>query len=207
VRVEIFFDCSSPGTWLGFHRLHELGEEFGFHPVLKPIYLGAVFKMVNPGVFEIRATMPAVKDAYYLKDFRDWERLTGLELNWPNPHHPVNSVKAMRGVVAAGRHDKALEMARATFLAYFRDSADISDDAVLRGVCREAGFDAALYFEGVADPSVKDELRDITQELMDRGGFGTPTIFINGHDMYWGNDRIELVRAALERLSAKVPHD
>jgi 2-hydroxychromene-2-carboxylate isomerase len=54
---------------------------------------------------------------------------------------------------------------------------------------------------------VKDELRDITQELMDRGGFGTPTIFINGHDMYWGNDRIELVRAALERLSAKVPHD
>lgn len=205
MSAEIFFDCSSPATWLAFHRLHLIAQEFRFEVKLKPIYLGAVFKAVNPGVFTVRETMPEIKDVYFRKDFRDWEKFTGLAINWPNPAHPVNSIKAMRGVVGAMRHGKGYDVAVATFQAYFRDSADISDDAVLRNICKEAGFDEALYFAGIADQSVKDELRDITQELMDRGGFGTPTIFMNGDDMYWGNDRIELVRAAVERAYAKAP--
>ena len=35
-------------------------------------------------------------------------------------------------------------------------------------------------------------------ELIARGGFGSPTIFVNGTDMYFGNDRLTLVDRALE---------
>ena len=34
---------------------------------------------------------------------------------------------------------------------------------------------------------------------MARGGFGSPTIFIDKSDMYFGNDRLPLVRDALAR--------
>jgi 2-hydroxychromene-2-carboxylate isomerase len=44
---------------------------------------------------------------------------------------------------------------------------------------------------------VKARLRDNTEELIARGGFGSPTMFINESDMYFGNDRLVLVEAAL----------
>ena len=35
---------------------------------------------------------------------------------------------------------------------------------------------------------------------MARGGFGSPTIFVDKTDMYFGNDRMPLIREALARL-------
>ena len=46
----------------------------------------------------------------------------------------------------------------------------------------------------------KDLLRENTDELIARGGYGSPTIFINGDDMYFGNDRLELVEFRLKGL-------
>ena len=44
---------------------------------------------------------------------------------------------------------------------------------------------------------IKQQLKTNTDELMQRGGFGSPTVFINGGDMYFGNDRLPLIREAL----------
>jgi 2-hydroxychromene-2-carboxylate isomerase len=37
---------------------------------------------------------------------------------------------------------------------------------------------------------------------MARGGFGSPTIFVNKTDMYFGNDRMPVIRDALQRCRA-----
>jgi 2-hydroxychromene-2-carboxylate isomerase len=50
---------------------------------------------------------------------------------------------------------------------------------------------------------VKARLRDNTEELIARGGFGSPTMFINETDMYFGNDRLTLVEAALMKAQAE----
>jgi 2-hydroxychromene-2-carboxylate isomerase len=42
-------------------------------------------------------------------------------------------------------------------------------------------------------------LRANTDELIERGGFGTPTMFVDGDDMYFGNDRLDLMRVVLRR--------
>ena len=36
-----------------------------------------------------------------------------------------------------------------------------------------------------------------TNELIERGGFGTPTLFVDKSDMFFGNDRLDFVRDAL----------
>ena len=51
----------------------------------------------------------------------------------------------------------------------------------------------------LAQQPVKDQLKANTDEVMARGGFGSPTIFIDKTDMYFGNDRLPLVRDALAR--------
>ena len=45
---------------------------------------------------------------------------------------------------------------------------------------------------------MKAKLRSNTEELIARGGYGSPTIFIDGNDMYFGNDQLPLVEAALK---------
>ena len=97
------------------------------------------------------------------------------------------------------RQGKLVPFARATFEAYWGRDEDISKDDVLTKICAEVGVDPAKFFAGIARDDIKDRLRANTDELIGRGGFGSPTIFVNGDDMYFGNDRAPLIRAALER--------
>jgi len=52
---------------------------------------------------------------------------------------------------------------------------------------------------GIADPAVKAQLKANTDELIARGGFGSPTIFVAGGRHVFGNDRLPLVREAIVR--------
>ena len=67
----------------------------------------------------------------------------------------------------------------------------------MRSVCEAAGADADWLMQAIARPEIKRALRDNTEELIRRGGFGSPTFFVNGDDMYFGNDRMPLIERKL----------
>jgi 2-hydroxychromene-2-carboxylate isomerase len=92
-----------------------------------------------------------------------------------------------------------MPFARAVFEIYWGEDQDISQDAVLTEVCKRVGVDAQKLLAGIAQQAIKDQLKANTDEVMARGGFGSPTIFIDKTDMYFGNDRLPLVREALAR--------
>src|SRR5690606_4920771 len=115
---------------------------------------------------------------------------------------PVNSVKVMRACLVLAPEGRLVPFAEAAFEAYFTDDVDISTDDGVREVCRRAGVDAGPLLQAISAQSVKDQLRANTEELIARGGFGSPSIFINGDDMYFGNDHLPLVRDTLQRLGA-----
>ena len=201
--VEFFFDCSSPWTYLAIHNLGPILEETGARVVWRPILVGGVFNAVNESVYEQRANPVPAKLRYYGKDLRDWARAAGLEIGSPSVF-PVNSVKAMRGACVALEEGCLPAYARAVFEAYWRDDQDISKDEALRKVVARVGVDEEAFFAKIAAPGTKQKLRHATDELIRRGGFGSPTMFVDGDDMYFGNDRLPLVRAALLRGSADV---
>jgi 2-hydroxychromene-2-carboxylate isomerase len=202
-RFEFFFDCSSPWTYLAFERVQPLAAEIGVPIVWRPILVGGVFNAVNDSVYEGRKAAAAAgpkglppKLRYYGKDLQDWARFVGIRIGSPKPF-PVNSVKAMRGCFVAEEHGKLPQFARAVFRAYWGDERDISQDAELAKVVDEVGLPREELFAKIATPAYKDRLRANTDDLIARGGFGSPTMFVDGDDMYFGNDRLELVLAAL----------
>ncbi len=200
--IECFFDCSSPWTYFAFENLLRLEQELGVTVAWRPILVGGVFNAVNPSVHSAREAPVPLKQAYGKKDQMDWARYLGLRMHYRPTVFPVNSVKAMRGCTLLEQGEKLVPFARATFEAYWGDDQDISQTPVLTEICRKAGVDTDSFFAGIEQQAIKDKLRATTQELMDRGGFGSPTMFVGGGDMYFGNDRMPLIRDAVLRRRA-----
>jgi 2-hydroxychromene-2-carboxylate isomerase len=199
-RLEFFFDCSSPWTYLAFERLMKRADRGSFDLVWKPVLVGGVFNKVNDDVYKQRLAPNPVKAAYYKKDLADWARFVGVNLIQPSVF-PVKSVTAMRGAFYAIEQGQMAAYARALFEAYWRDDRDISQDAIIMSCAQAAGLSGAGLLDAAKSDAAKALLIANTDELIARGGFGSPTIFINTSDMYFGNDRFELIDAALARLS------
>ncbi|MGD9603300.1 MAG: 2-hydroxychromene-2-carboxylate isomerase [Gammaproteobacteria bacterium] len=195
-RLEFFFDCSSPWTYLAFEHALTLFDHLPVEIEWKPILVGGVFNTVNPSVYETRAHPVPAKAEYARKDLQDWARYIGIRIGWP-PVFPVNSVKAMRGAFYAIEQGCLVPYARAVFATYWGDLQDISQDDVLRGIADSVGLAADEYFARIASEPYKHRLRATTDELIARGGFGSPTLFLDGTDMYFGNDRLVLIRHRL----------
>jgi 2-hydroxychromene-2-carboxylate isomerase len=179
-----------------------LSAELGVPVHWKPVLVGGIFNAVNPSVYAFRESGPPAKQAYLKKDLADWARHDGVTILFPPSVFPVNSVKAMRACCwlrdSAG--PAAMEaFAEAVFHAYWTLDQDIAQDAVLAALCPPLGLDAVTLLAAVATPEVKAQLKANTDEVIARGGFGSPTVFVGGDDMYFGNDRLPLVRQAVLR--------
>jgi 2-hydroxychromene-2-carboxylate isomerase len=195
-RLEFFFDCSSPWTYLAFDQIEGVANRTQAELIWRPILVGGIFNTVNPTVYEQRSNPVPVKFRYYAKDLQDWARHGGITIGSPSVF-PVNSVKAMRGCFVAEAAGRLPAFARAVFEHYWGAGEDISQLPVLEAIVREVGLDPAAFFEQIGLPEIKQKLRDNTEELAERGGFGSPTLFVDGDDMYFGNDRLILVEEAL----------
>jgi 2-hydroxychromene-2-carboxylate isomerase len=200
--IEFFFDCSSPWTYLAFHNIQPLAKEFGVEISWRPILVGGIFNTINPSVYASRDKPIEAKARYMKKDMADWARSTGLTIKMRPTVFPVNSVKAMRGCILLAPEGKLVAFARTVFEIYWGEDKDISQDEVLTEVCQRVGVDSAKFFEGIGQQAIKDQLKANTDEVMARGGFGSPTIFLDKTDMYFGNDRMPLIREALQRRKA-----
>jgi 2-hydroxychromene-2-carboxylate isomerase len=201
--IECFFDCSSPWTWLAYRNLRTLAAALGETVDWKPVLVGGIFNAVNPSVYEFREKGVPAKQAYLAKDLQDWARHCGVTIKFPPSVFPVNSVKAMRACCWLKTQVPVQTLmepfAESLFEAYWTDDRDISQDTVLADIASTQGLDAAALMAAIATPEVKALLKGNTDEAIARGAFGSPTIFVGGDDMYFGNDRLVLVREAVLR--------
>ena len=195
-KVEYFLDCSSPWTYLSFKGIQELSKRKSFEIIWKPILVGGIFNTINPSVYESRQNPIKEKLVYSQKDLDDWSKSRGLDITMPKIF-PVNSVKAMRGSFFFQDEGNIEEYLDAVFYAYWTEGKDISDDNFLKSIVNELDASEQEYFDFIKTPEAKERLISNTQELMDRGGFGSPTFFLNDDDMYFGNDRIQLLEEKL----------
>jgi 2-hydroxychromene-2-carboxylate isomerase len=194
--VEFFFDYSSPWTYYAYSRIETFCADNDAELIWKPFLVGGVFNKVNPSVYNRRDNPIPPKDNYYKKDLADWARYLDIEKN-PTAVSPLNSVKSLRGAFVAIEEDKIGPYSGACFKAYWTDKRDISQESELKEIAISVGMDGDAFIERIGMDEIKKQLFVNTDEIIERGGFGSPTFFVNGDDMYFGNDRFELMRFAL----------
>ena len=199
--VEFFFDLSSPWTRLAFHNIQPILTETGASVRWRPFLVGGVFNAVNPSVYRARES----NDPKMARSFgwlKEWAARAGLAMNFPSPHHPVKSVWAMRFCCALEDRQADLHaFAEAAFEAYYRDQQNLDVPTVLVAIAQGCGLDGGALAALAQTDAIKDRLRFNTQEAIDHGAFGSPTMFVDsgtgGTAMYFGNDQLPLVERAL----------
>jgi 2-hydroxychromene-2-carboxylate isomerase len=201
-HVEFFFDLSSPWTRLAFHNVQPILAETNASVTWRPFLVGGVFNAVNPAVYASREATDSPRMRHTWAWLSQWAELAGVRMNFPSPHHPVRSVHAMRFCCAIEDDQDALfRFATAAFEAYFGDQQNLDDPEVLIAVADACGFDGADLARRSQTDAVKQRLRDNTQEVIDRGGFGSPTMFVDKTAIYFGNDQLPLVRQRLRQAA------
>jgi 2-hydroxychromene-2-carboxylate isomerase len=191
--LEIFWDFSSPYSYLGSTQAEALAERTGATLVWKPMLLGGVFKSIG----QVEAPLLTWSDAkrmHGLKDLVRWAEHYGVPFQFPS-HFPTNSLKAMRAYLALPE-SRRKAFREKTYRAYWAEDRDITDDATLRELIGE-GADEVLA--ATQRPEIKQALIDATHEAVKRGVFGAPTWIIDGEELVWGQDRIPIVERALRR--------
>ena len=198
--LEFFYDFSCPYAYLASTRIERLAKAGGAELVYKPFLLGGVFNALGATPMQ----MPEPKAKLNLLDMRRWADHWGVPLQMPSGH-PNRTVLALRAALASKDLPRA---SRALFDAYWREAHDVSDPKVVADALTRAGFDGDALVAQAEDPAIKDELRKRTDEAIERGVFGAPTIFLDG-ELYWGQDRLHLVARELggDALDALAPHE
>ena len=184
-KLEYFFDCSSPWTYLSFRGILELRKNKEFEIIWKPILVGGIFNSTNPSVYESRKNPVKEKLEYSQKDMADWAVERNIQFNWPKIF-PINSVKSMRGsFYFLDKNQNIEEYLEKVFKAYWTEGKDISSNDCLKDIVTSLSASADDFMEFIDLPETKKRLVDNTQELMDRNGFGSPTFFLDTDDMYF----------------------
>lgn len=199
-RIEFFYDLSSPWTYIAFHNLDAVLARTGASVRLRPILVGGVFNAVNPSVYAARDAADNPKFKHSWRVMKEWAALAGIELNFPSIYHPAKSINAMRMACTLADDQPALaKFTKAAFESYFGAQENLDDVDVLATVADKVGLDGSKMRTLSQTDEVKALLRANTDELIARGGYGSPTIFVDTTKMYFGNDQLPLVEFALNR--------
>lgn len=165
----------------------------------RPILVDWVHSAANRSFPGNRTDPNPRKAAYQAKDLQDWARFAGVEIRQPAAW-PITPEYAQRAAIVADARGALVPFATALFRAYFCESRNIAEPPVVRAIAGELGLWDAAFSRGIEAADTLARLRRNCEELVERGGFGSPTMFI-GTDMYFGNDRLPLVELALTMAS------
>ena len=192
-QLEFFFDFGSPTAYLAHTQLPALARECNAEIVWRPMLLGGVFKATG----NQSPVMIAPKGKWMWQDMAQWARRYGVPLQI-HPNFPANTLTLMRGAAGLQMKDpgRFLQYVDLVYRSMWGMGVDLGNPAILASTLQEAGFDAAAFTAMVGDPAVKAQLIATTEEAVKRGAFGAPTLFV-GERMFFGQDRLEFVREAL----------
>lgn len=194
-KVEFFFDLGSPTSYLAYTQLPKICAQTGSELVYQPMLLGGVFKTTGNAS---PISVPA-KGRYMLQDLARFAQRYQVELNF-NPHFPINTLLLMRATTGVQMHlpERFIDFIDCLFRALWVDKRNLNDAANVAQVLEQGGFDPQQILDLSNAEDVKTALRNNTEQALQRGVFGAPSMFV-GEELFFGQDRLDFVREALSK--------
>ena len=195
-QIEFYWDCASPYTYLAATQIGKLAAEHATEIIWKPMLLGVVLKAAGN---QPPAMIPH-KGRYLFHDLQDWAELYGVPVT-PPKSFPLNSVHVARAFLAATAQGANPEQAALGLMhRHWGLGLDVNQPDVLAEWVAALNLEMNTLQSLSQTDEIKNQLRQFTDEAVQRKVFGAPTFFV-GTKMFWGNDRLPLLARYLDKIS------
>jgi 2-hydroxychromene-2-carboxylate isomerase len=201
VSIEFHFDFGSPNAYLCHLVIPDLEKRTGERVEYVPILLGGVFKATNNVSPAISLQGIKNKGEYQALEIQRFLVRYGITDFARNPFFPVNTLKIMRGAIAAQRLDCFDRYVAEVYRHMWAEPKKMDDPDVIRAAFEESELPADALVSGMQDPSVKAQLIANTDDAVARGVFGSPSFFV-GHELFFGKDRLREIEEEIEKQKA-----
>ena len=199
MQLPLYFDYACPWAYLGSCRAEAYFRDLGVEIEFRPVHLR---RLVEAGVGKPPQLGPR-KLANAANDIRHWAEAIGAEIS-PDARalYKSDTSLALRCALVAKDLGRFREFHYPVFRARWARARDLAQESVLEELIASAGLDADTVLARARTPELEARLTHETETAIARGVFGVPTIFA-GDELFWGNDRFELVRFYVEKAAER----
>jgi 2-hydroxychromene-2-carboxylate isomerase len=183
--IEFYFDFSSPYGYLASTQIDGIAARHGREVLWRPFLLGAAFKVTG----QKPLVEQPLRGPYHAHDFVRSARLIGVPFRLPATF-PFFALAASRAFYWLGGGEQARNLAKSVYHAAFGEGRDVTPVAVVAELARALGVEGLE--EGIELPATKTKLREVTEEAIAAGIFGSPFFIVDG-ESFWGHDRLAQV--------------
>ena len=180
-EIDFYFDFISPYSYLAHQKIKSI-KNVNFN--YKPVLVGGLHNL--QGITAPAFIKPKLK--HMISDCDLIAKKDKSNFIW-NSNFPINSLNILRGYLFINAEKKYLYL-DVMFDAYWKDNLDISNEEILKTLLEKCKIEPISFFDGIKDPKIKEELKNVTQEAHDKEIFGAPTFVVN-NKIFWGQDRLE----------------
>ena len=180
-EIDFYFDFISPYSYLAHQKIKSIKNvKFNYKPVL----VGGLHNL--QGITAPAFIKPKLK--HMISDCGLIAKKDKSNFIW-NSNFPINSLNIMRGYLFINVENRDLYL-NVMFDAYWKDNLNISNEEIIKTLIKKNKIEPISFFDGIKDPKIKEELKNVTQEAHDKDIFGAPTFVVN-NKIFWGQDRLE----------------
>ena len=180
-EIDFYFDFISPYSYLAQQKIKAI-KSVNFN--YKPVLVGGLHNL--QGITAPALIKPKLK--HMMSDCGLIAKKDRSNFVW-NSKFPINSLSIMRGYLFINNENKDLYL-NVMFDAYWKDNLDISNAKIIKSLLEKCKIELNNFSEGIKDPQIKEELKNVTQAAYEKEIFGAPTFVVN-NKIFWGQDRLE----------------
>lgn len=188
-KLTFWFDFASTYSYLAAMRIQALAAREKVEVVWRPFLLGPIFK--SQGLETSPFNVFEAKGNHMWRDLERQADYYGLPAFTKPEPFPQNGLIAARIATLKADEPWVVDFIKAIFTAQFRQSASISDELIINNLNDLDQDGQHLLNQAKTDQSIKDKLRQATEEAQSLGLFGAPSFITDDGELFWGNDRLE----------------
>ena len=182
---DFYFDFISPYSFLAHKEVRKIENKVNIKIRYKPILLGGLHNLHG---IKAPAFIPA-KAKHMVRDCKLIAQRNNVKFKF-NSYFPIKSLNLMRGVLVAEEDNIKNYYIDNIFDTIWQDGLNMNDENVIQKILKNLNINPKTFILRIASSSIKDSLREKTNEAYEKDIFGAPT-FVSNNKIFWGQDRIE----------------
>jgi len=193
-QIDYFFSIVSPWTFLGHARFMAAAARNGARVRFIPVELGSVF--AESGGLPLARRAPQ-RQRYRLLELQRWRVKLGVDFHLHPAHWPLNGALADKVLIAAlARGHNIAPLLPLIFSGIWQKQQNLADPQVIAAMCDEVGLPGADLLAAAETAEVDAAYLANREQALAADVFGAPAYVLDG-EVFWGQDRIELLEDAL----------